>query len=96
MVTEKVPATVAVHLLKCCLIKTRLSRLRISNKKQLPLLLTGLIGCHYFYINKPLKNFLFFGSLLIFIGVFWYIYDLYRIITGTFQDEKGINITQWS
>ena len=67
-----------------------------SNKKQLPLLLTGLIACQYFYINKPAKNVLFWASFFLFIGFFWYFYDLYRIITGVFPDENDVNIDQWN
>lgn len=38
-----------------------------------------VLGVHYFYLNKPLKNILLWLLSGFFIGVIWWLYDAFRM-----------------
>lgn len=38
-----------------------------------------VLGVHYFYLNKPLKNVILWLLSGIFIGVIWWVYDAFRM-----------------
>ena len=70
----------------------------MSEKKILPVfllcLLLGLFGVHRFYVGKIWTGVIMFftvGGFLI-----WWIIDLIVIVVGSFTDDKGNKITQWT
>ena len=38
-----------------------------------------LLGAHYFYLNKPFKNFFLWALSYIWIGIIWWVYDAFRM-----------------
>ena len=70
----------------------------MSEKKILPIFLLclflGWLGVHRFYVGKIWTGvFMFFtvGGFLI-----WWIIDLIVIVVGSFTDDEGNKITQWT
>jgi len=70
----------------------------MSDKRILPLFLLffflAWLGVHRFYAGK-------IGTAILFIITFgglgiWWIVDLILIVTGSFTDDRGQRITQWT
>ena len=69
-----------------------------TDKRILPAFLLcfflGVFGAHRFYVGKigsAIAMLLTFGGL----GI-WMLIDLIMIVTGSFKDENGIRITEWT
>lgn len=70
----------------------------MSEKKILPIFLLclflGWLGVHRFYVGKIWTGVFMFitvGGFLI-----WWIIDLIVIVVGSFTDDEGNKITQWT